>query len=51
MADCLYLVKNGVPYSVAFALEPDERLAYVVIFGQLDGNDFDFDRGQWKERK
>jgi hypothetical protein len=33
----LYLVKNGVPFDVAFSLPVDERLAYVVVFGTLEG--------------
>ena len=28
--DCLYLVRNGVPFDVAFSLPADERLAWVV---------------------
>lgn len=32
---CLWLVKNGVPYDVAFSMDDDERTAHVIVFGQL----------------
>jgi hypothetical protein len=48
LTDCLYLVKNGVPFDVAFALPDDERLAYVVAIGTLDGFEYDWDGLQWK---
>ena len=47
--DCLYLCRNGVPFDVAFALGPEERLAFVVALGRLDGREFDFSALQWKE--
>lgn len=49
--DCLYLVRNGVPFDVAFCLPPDERLAFVVALGRLDGHEFDFSTMRWKEHK
>jgi hypothetical protein len=49
--DCLYLVRNGVPFDVAFCLPPDERLAFVIALGQLDGHVFDFAAMRWKDRK
>ena len=44
-------MKNGVPFDVAFSLPPDERLAFVVVLGRLDGGEFDFVAMRWKERK
>jgi hypothetical protein len=49
--DCLYLVRNGVPFDVAFCLSPEERMAFVLALGRLDGNEFDFAAMHWKERK
>ena len=49
--DSLYLCRNGVPFDVAFSLTPDERLAWVVALGRLDGNEFDFTTMSWKERR
>jgi hypothetical protein len=44
-------VKNGVPYEVAAALSPARRLAYVVIAGELDGGEFDWDGLRWREKR
>jgi hypothetical protein len=43
----LRLVKNGVPYDVAFSLSPVELEAYLICFGILDGGNFSFDRMKW----
>jgi hypothetical protein len=40
-----------VPFDVAFCLSPEERLAFVVALGRLDGGEFDFTSLRWKERK
>ena len=50
LVDCLYLVRNGVPFDVAFCLPADERLAWVVALGTLGGGEFDFVSMRWKER-
>lgn len=50
LAECLWLVKNNVPFDVAFSLPPDERLAWMVIFGRFDGGEFDWSTGSWKKR-
>jgi len=47
--DPLYLVRNGVPFDVAFSLPADERLAWVVVFGELDGREFDWRAMRWRE--
>jgi len=47
--DSLYLCRNGVPFDVAFSLSPEERLAWVVAVGSLDGRVFDFDMMKWEE--
>lgn len=49
LIDCLYLVRNGVPFDVAFSLPPDDRLAFIVALGSLDGNEFDWSTGAWKQ--
>jgi len=45
--DNLYLVRNGVPFDVAFSLAPDERLAWVVALGTLEGREFDWHTRSW----
>jgi hypothetical protein len=40
-----------VPFDVAFSLAPEDRLAWVIALGQLDGGEFDFPSMTWKDRK
>jgi len=47
--DCLYLLRNGVPFDVAFSLPPEDRLAWIVALGRLDGREFDFIRMEWRQ--
>ncbi len=47
--DSLYLCRNGVPFDVAFSLDPADRLAWVVAIGRLDGREYDFATMSWKE--
>lgn len=47
--DSLYLVRNGVPFDVAFSLTGRERLAWVVIMGTIDGRVFDWSIEKWRE--
>jgi hypothetical protein len=49
LVDCLYLVRNGVPFDVAFSLPVDERLAWVVVMGRFDGFDYDWGARRWKK--
>jgi hypothetical protein len=46
--DCLYLVKNGVPFDVAFSLPDDERVAWVVIMGRFSGLTYDWASRSWE---
>jgi hypothetical protein len=36
-----------VPFDVAFSLSPEERLAWVVATGTLEGRLFDWHSHQW----
>ena len=45
----MYLCRNGVPFDVAFSLDAEERLAWVVALGSLAGRVYDFDAGAWKD--
>ena len=40
---------NGVPFDVAFSLEPEERLDWVVALGTLDGREYDWTTRRWKQ--
>lgn len=46
--ECLLLIKNGVPLDVAFSLPVDERLAWAVVMGEINGGKFDWDAMQWR---
>lgn len=48
LLDCLYLVRNGVPFDVAFSLPDEERAAFVVAIGRLDGGVFDTQAMRWR---
>jgi hypothetical protein len=39
-----------VPFDVAFSLPVDERMAFIVALGSLDGREFDWHRLRWKVR-
>jgi hypothetical protein len=43
-------VKNGVPFDVAFSLSADERLAWIVALGTLEGRSFDWDSLRWEDK-
>ena len=47
LIDCLYLIRHGVPFDVAFSLSPGERAAYVIVLGTLDGHSFDWSAFDW----
>jgi hypothetical protein len=38
-----------VPFDVAFALPKDERLAWIVAIGGLDGLTFDWTERRWAD--
>lgn len=40
-----------MPFDVAFSLAPEDRLAWVIALGQLDGGEFDYPSMTWKDRK
>jgi hypothetical protein len=44
------LTYHGVPYDVAFSLPELDVQAYGIIFGEFEGNEFDFNRMTWKEK-
>ena len=48
--ECLLLVKNGVPFDVAFSLDAETRSAWCIVFAGFEGAQFDWDAGHFKER-
>ncbi len=47
----MYLVKYGVPFDVALAASDEWALAAFVVLGEFEGNEWDWDRMTWKERR
>lgn len=41
------LICAGVPFDVAWAMEPNERLAYLVVKGISEGREWDFRTMRW----
>lgn len=39
-----------MPFDVAFSLPLDERIAWIVVLGTLDGHMFDWQALSWKDR-
>lgn len=37
-----------MPFDVAFSLSPDERMAFVIALGTLDGHQFDWEAHGWE---
>lgn len=52
------LLKFGVPFHIAFGLSlqdavefgPGERVAFLVVIGEMEGNKWDWDRMSWERR-
>ena len=51
MRECLALLTRGVPFDIAFSLSNDERVAWLIIMGELEGGVFNWTTGQWEQRK
>jgi hypothetical protein len=48
LIDCLYLVRHGVPFDIAFSLPTVERMAYVIVIGTLEGYTFNWNAFAWE---
>lgn len=44
------LIKNGFSEDLAFAMPAYMQRAAIIILGQVEGGDWDWDRMRWKER-
>jgi hypothetical protein len=45
----LWLIKNGIPFDVAFALDDVRRGAFAIAFSEMEGNEFDWHTMSFKE--
>lgn len=46
----LWLVKNNVPFDVAFSISEIEVMAWGVILGRFEGGKFNEDSMSWETR-
>jgi len=51
MKECLWLVRQNVPFDVAFQLDDVTRAAWCIVMSEFEGAKFDWDRMTWKEPK
>jgi hypothetical protein len=42
--ECLWLVRNGIPFDVAFGVDDVTRAAWSIVFSEMEGNTFDWNR-------
>lgn len=43
------LVKHGVPWAEAWGMSSARRYALIVVGGELDGGEFDWNAQRWRE--
>jgi hypothetical protein len=44
---CLWLVKNGVPYDVAFNFDYSDLLAHWIVLGEFENGKWNWDTMSW----
>lgn len=49
LRECLWLVRHGVPFDVAFTLDDTERAAWAIIASEQGGREFDLGRMAFKD--
>jgi hypothetical protein len=42
MKECLWLVRSGIPFDVAFSLDDVTRAAWCITFSEFEGNRFNW---------
>lgn len=51
MRDTAFLLTKGVSYADALRLSPVRRRALCVAIGEIMGEEYDWERREWKERR
>jgi len=49
MREALWLVKNGIPFDVAFSVDDISRHAWSIMFSEMEGSKYDWDAMQFGE--
>ncbi|WP_155404644.1 hypothetical protein [Enterobacter ludwigii] len=47
--ECLWLVRNGIPFDVAFSLSDSRRQWMAIKFSEFNGAEYDLDTMTFKE--
>jgi hypothetical protein len=42
-------VKQGIPFDVAFGVDDNTRTAWCIVFSEMEGRKFDWDRMAFEE--
>ncbi len=50
MREALWLVRNGIPFDVAFTVDDVTRAAWCIVFSEMEGNRFNWNRMQFEEQ-
>jgi hypothetical protein len=51
MRQRIWLVKNGIPFDVAFAVDAATSSAWAIMFQEFEGAEFDLHTMRFKDRK
>ena len=51
MQECLWLVKNGTPWDVAFGVDEKLRMAMSISFSQMEGRVYNWNSMRFEEMK
>jgi hypothetical protein len=43
------LVRNGVPFDVAFSVDDATRTAFSIVFSEFEGNKFNYERMEFEK--
>jgi len=47
--ECLFLIKHGIPFDVAFEVDDVTRAAWAIIFSEIDGAKFNFSTMEFED--
>jgi hypothetical protein len=49
LRECLWLIKHGIPFDVAFQVDDITRTAWCIVFSEQEDNRFNWDSMTWDE--
>lgn len=47
MRECVALIKFGISEERAYTMDQGERIAYLVMFGEMEGGKFNWESMAW----